>query len=56
MAKDIKLYKDGQEITINELQLDNFLALGYNLKNLKPNNKPNKDNKKWQHITEKKES
>ena len=29
MAKDIKLYKDGQEVTINETQLDNFIALGY---------------------------
>ena len=29
MAKDIKLYKDGHEVTINETQLDNFLELGY---------------------------
>ena len=29
MAKDIKLYKDGHEVTINETQLENFLALGY---------------------------
>ena len=29
MAKDIKLYKDGNEITINETQLDNFISLGY---------------------------
>ena len=29
MAKDIKLYKDGNEITINETQLDNFLDLGW---------------------------
>jgi len=55
MAKDIKLYKGEEEITINELQLDNFLNLGYNFKKLKPT-KSNKDNKKWQHITEKKES
>jgi len=25
MAKDIKLYKDDNEVTINETQLDNFL-------------------------------
>ena len=25
MAKDIKLYKDGNEVVINETQLDNFL-------------------------------
>ena len=29
MAKDIKLYKDGNEITINETQLDNFISLGW---------------------------
>jgi hypothetical protein len=29
MAKDIKLYKDGAEISINETQLENFLELGY---------------------------
>ena len=29
MAKDIKLYKDGNEVTINETQLDNFLDLGW---------------------------
>ena len=29
MAKDIKLYKDGHEVVINETQLDNFLELGY---------------------------
>jgi hypothetical protein len=27
MAKDIKLYKDGNEVVINETQLDNFIAL-----------------------------
>ena len=27
MAKDIKLYKDGHEVIINETQLDNFLEL-----------------------------
>jgi hypothetical protein len=52
MAKDIKLYKGEEEITINELQLDNFIALGWTEK--KSNNKPNKDKNKWQHITEKK--
>ena len=43
MAKDIKLYKDNSEITINESNLEHFLSLGY------------KDKKTWQHITEKKE-
>ena len=55
MAKDIKLYKDGNEVTINETQLENFLSLGYKQdKEVKV--KPKKENKKWQHITEKKES
>ena len=54
MAKDIKLYKDGNEMTINETQLDNFLALGW--KQEKENTTTiKKENKKWQHITEKKE-
>ncbi|MEL0176781.1 MAG: hypothetical protein VW810_00590 [Pelagibacteraceae bacterium] len=54
MAKDLKLEKNGNEITINELNLDNYLKLGYKLvDNNKP--KPKKENKKWQHITEKKE-
>ena len=49
----IKLYKDGNEVVINETQLENFIALGYKQEQ---ENKPktNKD-KKWQHITEKKE-
>ena len=51
MAKDIKLYKDGHEIIINETQLDNFLKLGYKQEQDKP--KPKKENK-WQHTTEKK--
>ena len=54
MAKDIKLYKDGQEVIINETQLDNFTKLGYKQEQEKKL-KPKKDNKKWQHITEKKE-
>ena len=29
MAKDIKLFKDGNEITINETQLDSFISLGW---------------------------
>ena len=29
MAKDIKLYKDWNEVVINETQLDNFLDLGW---------------------------
>ena len=54
MAKDIKLYKDGNEVTINETQLENFIALGYKQENDKKD-KSKKENKKWQHITEKKE-
>mgnify|MGYP003122737672 FL=1 len=53
MAKDIKLYKNGYEVIINETQLDNFLKLGYKQENDKKD-KPKKENKKWQHITEKK--
>ena len=53
MAKDIKLYKDGNEITINETQLENFINLGW--KQEKENISTNKkETKKWQHITEKK--
>ena len=29
MAKDIKLYKDNSEVTINESNLEHFLSLGY---------------------------
>ena len=55
MAKDIKLYKDGHEMSINETQLDNFLALGW--KQEKQNiSTSKKENKKWQHTLEKKES
>ena len=54
MAKDIKLYKDGNEITINETQLDNFLDLGW--KQEKQEQQTNKkENKKWQHTSEKRE-
>ena len=53
MAKDIKLYKDGHEVIINETQLDNFLELGYKQEENK--SKPKKDKGKWQHIMEKKE-
>ena len=52
MAKDIKLYKDGNEISINETQLDNFLDLGWKQeKQAKQTSK--KENKKWQHTSEK---
>ena len=54
MAKDIKLYKDGHEVIINETQLDNFIALGYKQEQDKQV-KPTKDNKKWQRTLEKKE-
>jgi len=53
MAKDIKLYKDGNEVSVNETQLENFLALGYKQEQENKTTKSNKD-KKWQHITEKK--
>ena len=54
MAKDIKLYKDDNEVTINETQLDNFLDLGW--KQEKKNKQTSKkETKTWQHITEKKE-
>jgi hypothetical protein len=55
MAKDIKLFKDGNEITINETQLDSFISLGW--KQEKENiSTSKKENKKWQHTLEKKES
>ena len=55
MAKDIKLYKDGNEVVINETQLENFLDLGW--KQEKQNKQTSKkENKTWQHIMEKKES
>ena len=53
MAKDIKLYKDGHQVTINETQLENFIALGYKRKQDKQD-KLKKENKKWQHTSEKK--
>ena len=58
MAKDIKLYKDGNEVIINETQLENFIALGYKQEQEnkpKINNKDKDKDKKWAHITEKKE-
>ena len=57
MAKDIKLYKDGHEVTINETQLDNFLDLGWKQEKQEKQNKQTnkKETKTWQHITEKKE-
>ena len=55
MAKDIKLYKDGNEVTVNETQLDNFLDLGWKQEK-QEKQEIKKENKKWQHITEKKES
>ena len=55
MANDFKLFKDGHEVIINETQLENFIALGYKQEQDKQVKKK-KENKKWQHITEKKES
>jgi hypothetical protein len=52
MAKDIKIYKGENEMTINETQLENFLALGWKQDK---EVKSKKENKKWQHITEKRE-
>ena len=52
MAKDIKLYKDGQEVTINETQLDNFIGWKKEQNNISTSKK---ENKKWQHTLEKKE-
>ena len=54
MAKDIKLYKNGYEVIINQDQLDNFLKLGYKQEKQEQQSKSKKD-KKWQHIMEKKE-
>ena len=55
MAKDIKVIKGNSEMTINETQLDSFINLGW--KQEKENTTTiKKENKKWQHITEKKES
>ena len=51
MAKDIKIYKGENEMTINETQLENFLALGWKQDK---EVKSKKEDKKWQHITEKK--
>ncbi|BAQ91075.1 hypothetical protein [uncultured Mediterranean phage uvMED] len=53
MAKDIKLYKGNSEITINESNLEHFLSLGY--KQEQQQQSKSKKDKKWQHITEKKE-
>mgnify|MGYP003141777842 FL=1 len=53
MAKDIKLKKGSDEITINENNLAHYEKLGY-----KPISKVKikKENKSWQPITEKKVS
>ena len=54
MAKDIKLFKGSSEIVINESNLEHFLTLGYKQEKEQQQSKSKKD-KKWQHITEKKE-
>ena len=54
MAKDIKLYKGNSDIIINESNLEHFLSLGYKQDKEQQQSKSKKD-KKWQHITEKKE-
>ena len=53
MAKDIKLYKDGHEVIINETQLENFIDLGWKQEQDKQSTSK-KENKKWQHTSEKK--
>ena len=55
MAKDIKLYKDNSEIVINESNLEHFLSLGYKQEKQQQQQSKSKKDKKWQHITEKKE-
>tara|TARA_Y100000004_G_scaffold61162_1_gene68475 strand:- start:126 stop:293 length:168 start_codon:yes stop_codon:yes gene_type:complete len=55
MAKDIKLFKDGNEVIINQLELDNFLKLGWKQEQETKQKPKIKDKGKWQHITEKKE-
>jgi hypothetical protein len=59
MAKDIKVSKDNQEIIINESNLEYYKNKGYKVvakQEVKQEQvKTKKENKKWQHITEKKE-
>ena len=53
MAKDTKVYNGKSEVIVNETNLEYFVSLGYKQdKEVKV--KPKKENKKWQHITEKK--
>lgn len=53
MAKDIKMYKGSDEITINENNLAHYEKLGYKPANTKT---ITKEKKSWQPITEKKVS
>lgn len=53
MAKDIKMYKGSDEITINENNLAHYEKLGYKPANTKTKTK---EKKSWQPITEKKVS
>lgn len=54
MAKDIKLKKGSDEITINENNLAHYEKLGY--KPISKQTKNTKEKKPWQPITEKKVS
>ena len=53
MAKDIKMFKGSDEITINENNLAHYEKLGYKPAITKTKTK---EKKSWQPITEKKES
>ena len=53
MAKDIKIYKGENEMTINETQLDNFIDLGWKQEKDKQVKNNNKKEKTWRPITEK---
>lgn len=54
MAKDIKIIKDNSEMIINESNLEYYIKLGYKQSDKNEEAKIKKE-KKWQHITEKKE-
>ena len=56
MAKDIKVVKGNDEIIINETQLENFEKLGYKQIDKQHKTIKKDKDKKWKHITEKKES
>tara|TARA_B110000971_G_C19704274_1_gene361298 strand:+ start:458 stop:637 length:180 start_codon:yes stop_codon:yes gene_type:complete len=58
MAKDIKVSKGNQDIIINESNLEYYENKGYKVvtkQEVKQEQVKSKKDKKWQHITEKKE-